>query len=174
MGRYKLATLVMMAFSAPVAAASLADFVPAEDKAGACWQRIYSADHLASHPDQQVTAMTFAMSFLKFDAENEGQHYFGIDVAMRDGRQGQTSGGCWVHDGAVRCGVDCDGGGLELSLDEAGNLRANLEAYGYMRIESECGGGEAESFELLPGADDRLYLLHRADAKACKGLFPSW
>ncbi|QYO78064.1 hypothetical protein [Devosia salina] len=64
---------------------------------------------------------------------------------------------------------------MELSLDEAGNLRADLDAYGYMRVETECGGGEgAETFELLPGLDDKVFLLHKAEAKVCKGLMPSW
>ena len=158
-----------------VLAAELTDFVPAEDGAAACWQRVYDGAHLAAHPDQQVTAMTLSMTFEKYDAADTGMHYFAVDVALRDGRKGTTAGGCWVYDGAVRCGVDCDGGGLELSLDGSGNLRADLEAYGYVRIESECGGGEeADTFELLPGIDDKLFLLHRAEAKVCKGLLPSW
>ena len=169
-----VAGLIIGSVSA-VGAAELTDFVPAEPGASACWQRIYSPDHLADHPDQQVTAMTFAMNFLKYDAEDAGLHYFGVDVTLRDGRSGTTGGGCWVYDGVVRCGVDCDGGGMELSLDDAGNLRADLDAYGYMRVESECGGGEEmETFELLPGVDDKLFLLHRADAKLCKALLPDW
>lgn len=175
MQRRYLVTAIAAISCLPALAAELTDFVPAEDGAVACWQRIYSPDHLAAHPDQQVTAMTLAMSFLKYDQEDEGLHYFGVDVALRDGRKGQTGGGCWVYDGVVRCGVDCDGGGLELSLDGSGNLRADLDAYGYMRIETECGGGEeAETFELLPGLDDKVFLLHKAEAKVCKGLMPSW
>ncbi|MHA6298810.1 hypothetical protein [Devosia sp. CAU 1758] len=158
-----------------VLAAELTEFVPAEDGAAACWQRVYDGEHLAAHPDQQVTAMTLSMSFEKYDAADSGMHYFAVDVALRDGRRGTTAGGCWVYDGAARCGVDCDGGGMELALDGTGNLLADLDAYGYMRVESECGGGEeAETFELLPGIDDKLFLLHRAEAKVCKSLLPSW
>ena len=175
MGRRLIMACLALLGAGPVSAAMLTDFVPAEDGAAACWQRIYDAGHLAAHPDQQVTAMTLSMSFDKYDAADPGLHYFALDVTLRDGRMGQTAGGCWVYDGAVRCGVDCDGGGLELSLDGSGNLRADLEAYGYVRIESECGGGEeADTFELLPGIDDKLFLLHRAEAKVCKGLLPSW
>jgi hypothetical protein len=172
--RFALVGLAVLA-AGPTLAAELTDFVPAKDGAAACWQRIYDGEHLATHPDQQVTAMTLSMSFEKYDAADEGLHYFAVDVALRDGRKGTTGGGCWVYDGVVRCGVDCDGGGMELSLDGSGNLLADLEAYGYMRVESECGGGEeAETFELLPGLDDKLFLLHKTEAKECKSLLPSW
>jgi hypothetical protein len=161
--------------AAAIGAAELADFVPAETDATSCWQRIYSEAHLASHPDQQVTAMTLLMSYEQFEDTSEGMHYFGVDVALRDGRKGTTGGGCWLSDGAVRCGVDCDGGGLELSLNADGSVLADLEAYGYIRIDSECGGGEgAESFPLEPGLDDKQFLLHVADAKQCKALLPTW
>jgi hypothetical protein len=124
-------------------AAELEDFVPAESGASACWQRLYDEAHLAGHPDQQVTAMTLLMSYLTFEDGSEGMHYFGLDVSLRDGRKGSTSGGCWLSEGTVRCGVDCDGGGLVLSRNADGSVLADLDAYGYIRIESECGGARA-------------------------------
>jgi hypothetical protein len=169
-----LAGLIIGSVSA-VGAAELSDFVPTEDGASACWQRLYEA-HLAGHPDQQVTAMTLLMSYLTFEDGSEGMHYFGLDVALRDGRKGTTSGGCWLSEGVVRCGVDCDGGGLVLSRNDDGSVLADLEAYGYISLESECGGGdgELESFPLEPGRDDKQFLLQPADAKLCKALLPEW
>jgi len=157
-----------------VVAAELTDFVPAEDGASACWQRIYDEAHLAAHPDQQVTAMTLSMSFARYDETDPGLHYFGLKVALRDGRHGTAAGGCHSYDGDVRCGVDCDGGGFALSLRDDGALRADLEAYGYVTIESGCGGGENETFALEPGLDDKLFLLHPTHAKVCKTLLPEW
>ena len=170
-----VAGLVIGSVSA-VSAAELTDFVPAEPGASACWQRLYDEAHLADHPDQQVTAMTLLMSYLTFEDGSEGMHYFGVDVSLRDGHKGATSGGCWASEGIVRCGVDCDGGGLVLSRNADGSVLADLEAYGYISLESECGGGEGEleSFALEPGLDDKQFLLQPAEAKQCKALLPEW
>lgn len=170
-----LAGLIIGSVSA-VGAAELSDFVPTEDGASACWQRLYDEAHLADHPDQQVTAMTLLMSYLTFEDGSEGMHYFGLDVSLRNGRKGTTSGGCWLSEGVVRCGVDCDGGGLALSRNDDGSVLADLEAYGYISLESECGGGDGElqSFPLEPGHDDKQFFLQPADAKLCKALLPEW
>ena len=169
------AGLVIVSASA-VGATELDDFVPAEAGASACWQRLYDETHLDGHPDQQVTAMTLLMSYLTFEDGSEGMRYFGLDVSLRDGRKGTTSGGCWLSEGTVRCGVDCDGGGLVLTRNGDGSVLADLEAYGYISLESECGGGEGEleSFPLEPGLDDKQFLLLPADAKLCKALAPEW
>jgi hypothetical protein len=175
MGLRGLVVSILALSAGAVAAAELADFIPAADGATACWQRIYDETHLAAHPDQQVTAMTFALTYEVFEQAQDGMHLFGLDVALRDGRKGTTSGSCSVHEGEVRCGVECDGGGLALDLREDGAVLADLEAYGYISMESECGSdGEMESFPLEPGLDDKQFLLHPADAKTCKALLPRW
>ncbi|MBJ3785315.1 hypothetical protein [Devosia sediminis] len=166
----------MMALSAAsVVAAELSDFLPAEDGATACWQRVYDEAHLASHPDQKVTQMTLAMAHKLFEGADEGMYVFGLDATLRDGTDGTTSGGCSAYEGEVRCGVDCDGGGLALELRDGGSVLADLEAYGYIRMESECGSdGEEASFPIEPGLDDKQFLLHVADAKVCKALTSRW
>ena len=176
MGLKAIVTGLIVGSASAAGAAELADFVPAEPGASACWQRLYDEAHLAGHPDQQVTAMTLLMSYLTFDDGSEGMHYFGLDVSLRDGRKGTTSGGCWLSEGVVRCGVDCDGGGLALTRNGDGSVLADLEAYGYISLESECGGGEGEleSFALEPGLDDKQFLLRPTDAKQCKALLPDW
>ena len=176
MGMKAIVAGLIIGSASAVGAAELTDFVPAEPGASACWQRLYDAAHLASHPDQQVTAMTLLMSYLTFDDGSDGMHYFGVDVSLRDGRKGTASGGCWQTEGVVRCGVDCDGGGFVLTRNGDGSALADLEAYGYISLESECGGGdgELESFPLEPGLDDKQFLLKPADAKLCKALLPEW
>lgn len=163
-----------MMLSGPVLAANLTDFLPAEVGASACWQRTYDQAHLNAHPDQQVTAMSFSMNYLTFEDDSEGFHVFGVEARLRDGRNGEGVGSCWADTaGIVRCGVDCDGGGLALRLDESGNLLADLEAMGYIRLEGGCDGAEdAEIFSLEPGLDDKLFLLHPTSAKVCKSLMP--
>lgn len=159
-------------------AVELTDFVAAEAGAQACWQRIYDAEHLATHPDQKVTQITFGIGFQPPDddiADPEGIYLFGLAASLRDGPKGVASGGCWVGDGVTRCSVDCDGGSVLIEKRGDGRLLIDLEATGYIALESECGGsGEYETFALEPGLDDKQFLLGPADAKACKGLVPTW
>lgn len=156
----------------------LTDFVAAEAGAESCWQRIYDAEHLAGHPNQKVTQMTFGIGFQPPEddiADEDGLFLFGLAAGLRDGAKGVASGGCWVHEGTARCGVDCDGGSVLIEKRADGKLLIDLEATGYIVLESECGGsGVYETFVLEPGLDDKQFLLSPADAKVCKGLVPTW
>jgi hypothetical protein len=161
-------------------AATFSDLVPQQDGASRCWQRIYSEDHLAGHPAQLVTALSFGAGFEPYeDPEHMGAPgltVFGMDVTLRGGKTGTTSGGCYLsHDGELNCGVECDGGGVIVDVRDNGDLLIDLEATGSIRMESECGGGDGiSSFALEPGSDDKQFLLHAVDPKLCKGLIPSW
>lgn len=180
MGPMRRVTLVLMLALAasPAVAQTLETLVDKRAGALSCWQRVYDAAHLESHPDQQVTAMTFGLGYQPPDdtmAAEDGLFIFGLSAALRDGKRGVTSGGCWPDGGTVRCGVDCDGGGVEVSKRPDGRLLIDLEATGYIRMESECGSdGEQESFPLEPGLDDKQFVLSPVAAKVCKALVPSW
>lgn len=176
MSRKRVVAGLLILASGAVVADELTDLVPAETGAAACWQRIYDAPHLAAHPDQQVAAMTLSLNFAAYDDTDPGMHYFGMDVTLRDGRRGETGGACRTNDdGRVNCGVECDGGGVQIRLRPDGSLLADLEAYGFIRVEGECASsGEGSSFSLEPGLDDKQFLLHPADGKLCKGLLTQW
>ncbi len=159
----------------PVVAQTLADFVPPRDGAITCWQRSYSEAHLAGHKDQMVTEMTFGMIYRAADAEYSEQVAFGMDVTLRDGRSGQAGGPCYENGNAIECGVECDGGGFVLEKRADGNLLLDLEQRGYVRVLGECSSGDEEaSFDLEAGKDDKQFLLHKTDAKICKGLLAGW
>ncbi|NMA98781.1 MAG: hypothetical protein GX970_11850 [Phyllobacteriaceae bacterium] len=154
-------------------------FVAAQDGAKSCWQRIYDAEHLRTHPDQQVTEVTFGMGYFEEGYEDEGATaytLFGLHAALRDGRHGSAGGGCWTDDkGVMTCSVDCDGGGVKLHDRDNGSLLLDLEATGGIRL-MECGS-EAEDdsfFTLEPGLDDKQFLVHPVAVKVCKGLIPDW
>jgi hypothetical protein len=162
----------------PALAQSMDDLVEARAGALSCWQRVYDTPHLQSHPDQQVTQMTFGVGYQPPDddiADQEGLYLFGMAASLRNGSDGTTSGSCFSEDGEMRCGVDCDGGGVSLSKRSDGKLLVDLETYGRIWLESECGGGSgAVSFELEAGLDDKLFLLSPVAAKLCKSLVPTW
>lgn len=170
--------LALTVFATPALAQTLSDLVEAHGGAISCWQRLYDAPHLASHPEQQVTEITFALSYEPPDesiAEEEGFYLFGMAASLRNGLAGTAGGGCWMDEGQMRCGVDCDGGGVVIKDRDDGKLLVDLEATGYVRMQSECsGGGESESFALEPGLDDKQFLLSPVAAKVCKALVPTW
>jgi hypothetical protein len=147
-----------------VAAEELSSFVAAQDGARECWSRLYSAEHLAEHPDQLVTAMHFTMQFAG------DFHYFQLDADLRGGQSGRATGGCYEYEGAVSCGVECDGGGVHLSHGADGKIVLDLTDYGYIRMTDSCGEDEAGGFALEAGKDDKQFLLSPAIGKACKPL----
>ena len=147
-----------------VAAEELSSFVAAQDGARACWSRQYSAEHLAAHPDQLVTAMAFTMQF------GQDFHLFQLDADLRGGQTGRATGTCSEYEGKISCGVDCDGGGVLLSHGADGKVLLDLTDYGYIRMTDSCGEDEADGFSLEAGKDDREFLLSPATGKACKPL----
>jgi hypothetical protein len=176
MRRLALVTGLMIAAS-PVAAETLDDLVGRQADAVSCWQRVYDDAHLASHPDQQVTKMTFALGFQSLAGmatDRDGLFVFGMSAALRDGKRGVTSGECRQDETGIRCAVECDGGGVYISSRSDGSLLIDLEPTGYISMESECAGdGEQETFPLEPGLDDKQFLLGAIDSKLCKGIVPT-
>lgn len=173
------ATWVSVASAMLCVNAAAQPFVAAENGATSCWQRIYDAEHLRTHPDQNVSEVTFSMGYFEESFEDEGATaftLFGIHAALRDGRHGSAGGGCWTDDeGMMTCSVDCDGGGVELRSRDNGSLLLDLEATGGIRL-MDCGSEDEEEnfFTLEPGLDDKQFLVHPVAAKVCKGLIPDW
>ena len=180
MKRRMIATVIATFITVPMAGAATLDQLVAQTNGSmTCWQRQYDEAHLKSHPDQQVTAMTFGAEFHRHEdpePDNPGLTLFGMSVALRDGKSGVASGGCWLGEaGQLRCGVDCDGGGVALKLRDDGSLLIDLEATGYIRMEGECGGGmEDATFPLEPGLDDKQFLLHPVKTALCEPIMPRW
>jgi hypothetical protein len=171
MKRLMLSILATLACTA-VPAQDLA--VAARDGESGCWRRDYDPAHLAAHPDQQVTAMALAIVYRD---RGDGLPYYayGLEASLRDGWRGMAQSTCHPYGAVLRCSVDCDGGGVDVSRRDNGDVLVDLEAVGYIVLTGGCGAEEGEeTFELTPGKDDRQFLLHAADAKLCRGLMPDW
>src|SRR5262245_8807335 len=100
---------------------------PPGGKAYACFVRRYDPDHLARHPKQKVASMKLLVS-AEYDKEDKQLHNsfrLGFKYRHRSG-DFDSSGACGSHvvllndGGEVRfgCGVDCDGGGIEVALSK--------------------------------------------------------
>lgn len=158
----RLVTLVFLAgFSLPLQAQS----APPEG----CYERNYSAAHLAKNPDQIVAQI--AVKFGQRAAERIAQ------MAVLTANQGhvQASGNgnrlldqflfCFApKDGDKNwtCRVECDGGGMEIKRADANTLLFRTDTL-YVGDANECGGpvnlaekiNQSVTYKLTRVADDQ-------------------
>jgi hypothetical protein len=99
---------------------------------------------------------------------------FRLSLQYRDRRGVFNSSGECGHvetagTGRFGCGVDCDGGGIEVAL--AKNDKSILVKVKRIRVwRANAPDDDARSQSLLGGADDRLFRLDRARLDDCKSL----
>ncbi|WP_422041394.1 hypothetical protein [Roseibium sp.] len=120
---------------------------------GACYSRVYSTDHLAAHPGQQVARIWFTA-----DPTMRPDDYaivLKFAFTLRDGRFYQSFAYCRA-DGS--CGTEGDGGRIRFTL-RGQNLRMSI--VDYLIVE-----GEDFSPDLMQ-SDDRVFLLYPAPQAEC-------
>ena len=149
---------------------------PPGKKAYACFVRRYDADHLARHPKQKVGAMQLLMTEEIPSDQNTTNYSFRLGLKYRHRRGDFDSSGDCGHVVAedtgkeIRfgCGVDCDGGGIEVALS-----KDDMSAV--IRLERitvwQRNKPDDEPSDLLTaGADDKVFRLDRADNGECAEL----
>jgi len=140
---------------------------PLGAKTYACFVRRYDASHLAQHPKQKVSAMKLLVS-----AEAEDKT---IDLGFRYRHCADSfdSSGFCNHavaensGGEIRlgCGVDCEGGGIEVAMKDHRSALIRLER---IRIWERNKVDDDVGDDLVAGADDRIF--ERADLHECSEL----
>jgi hypothetical protein len=110
--------------------------LPPEPGRKACWRRVYDANHLAAHPQQKVTELTF---FLRVSGYDAGGRYvfknpdhimynFAISLKRRGNKRALTTSGDCLGEKTVQCVVDCDSGGVTIdNLPSGDGLSIGLE-----------------------------------------------
>jgi len=135
---------------------------PESENAPACYARLYDAKHLASHPDQKVTAMELRLVLRTAGSDDEPGigHLFQMRVKTRGSKDTLSgTGPCMVEGGKVFCGIECDGGGVFVKKRDDGSLLVSFDDMWGIRLAGDCGEDEADGKELLPGKDDRSFRL---------------
>ena len=150
--------------------------LPPEPGGKACWRRVYDAKHLAAHPQQKVTEVTF---FLRVSAYDAGDGYvfknpdhivynFANSLKRRGNKRALAIGGDCLGDNAVECVVDCDGGGVTIDKLLSGDgLSITLDSDGI------AFGGDCSTTRgtwVRPGSDDTVFHLDPVPVEACKTL----
>jgi hypothetical protein len=143
----------------------------------ACFSRHYDAQHLAEHPLQKVSVMKLLVSAER-DAEDKKLAYsFRLGVNFRNRPGDFDSSGDCAHltgDDAEKqkidfgCGVDCDGGGINVNLaQDNASVIVKLDS---IRIWKGKDYDEDAATSLNAGADDKVFRLDRTTINDCAAL----
>ena len=166
-------------------APALKDLLAPKHRNEICFTRSYDDAHLKQHPKQKVREMSFLVEVEHLKDDNLYRYNFTMRVGIRGQKKRlQTSGECgWAYaeqpsqNAVIRCGVECDGGGVTIEQQRGtNNLLVHLAEVndsgqrraGRIRM-AACGeDDEANSVDLVSGADDRTFRLTKAPASICR------
>ena len=158
--------------------AKLKALLPPGPDAKLCLARSYDARHLKRHPDQTVTKVVLYLRYVPLSDEDgtlvsteDGgteKRAFRYDFTFAATVKGKgtyyAAGDCASAEG-IGCGVDCDGGGIEIEpLAEKETVLMRLER---IRMTPGCEGEGAE-VDLEGGEDDKVFKLRPAPLSVCK------
>src|SRR5262245_49127293 len=99
---------------------------PPSHKTYACFVRRYDANHLARHPKQKVSAMKLLVTAEDAPEDKAVNYSFCLGFKYRHRAGNFDSSGFCGHDvtensgSEIRlgCGVDCEGGGIEVAMKD--------------------------------------------------------
>lgn len=159
--------------------------LPGHNPVSACFVRRYDATHLAQHPKQKVTQMLLLLKAHEVVDDGGAGYAFVIGITQRGKKGLYDSGGSCGHvraegEGPVthlRCGVDCDGGGVDIEMAKGDkSLLVRLESgisINRPGTNQDPDEGMEERETLIPGADDKVFRLDRVSIEECARLFPN-
>ena len=138
-----------------------------------CFSRVYDGAHLAQHRQQNVRTM---LLLVKGNLEENAPSYaLRMGVTFRaSGTHFESSGDCGaIHDadtggtGIAHCGVDCDGGEIDVAIKDAKSVLVSIpEGARIWRAGSDDDSDHRKRF----GADDKLFRLDRTALTQCLSL----
>lgn len=153
------------------ALALLASPAMAQDLPLGCFARDYSAAHLSQNPQQNVAALR--LTFRPGTDASGGAPTMEVQVRLADQARARAEGlggavlsqtaYCFIDEtGGWACGVECDGGTLEIARLEGDTLDVSTRYFLVGEVE-DCGG----AFDLAEGAGATTYRLTKAGATTC-------
>lgn len=148
---------------------------PPGAKAYACFVRRYDANHLAQHPKQKVSAMKLLVTAEEAPEDKIINYSFRLGFKYRHRAGNFDSSGYCSHivvehaGGEIRlgCGVDCEGGGIEVAMKDDKSALIRLER---IRIWERNKPDDDASNDLVAGADDKIFRVDRSDLHECSEL----
>ena len=190
---------VAWAATAAQAATPLDDLIAPKPGNSACFSRVYDAEHLRKNPKQTTTSMTVWLAYDKATSAPAVLLPPGLGIAITrrgDSEPLFANGGCSWDEGVNRdvqdrpliknfkktVGISCmmlarpdvfdvssaeEGGYLIL---DPGKDKDTLMVYLDTGLAMVKRADRAKDTFVKFGADDRVFVLHRSDAKACNAV----
>jgi hypothetical protein len=148
---------------------------PFGQKTYACFVRRYDANHLAQHPKQKVSTMKLLVTAEVPPEEETINYSFRLGVKYRHRAGNFDSSGYCRHvvaedkGGEIHfgCGVDCDGGGIDVAMKDDKSAIVELER---IRMWDRKKPDEEGGNDLEAGADDKTFRVDRANLSECAEL----
>ncbi|MEP4038212.1 MULTISPECIES: hypothetical protein [unclassified Pseudophaeobacter] len=157
----KISLFCLALFAAlPAAAQSISNHF--EKHSDSCYQRFYSASHLASHPVQKVEAIQLSHFNHESRAMPGGEMNLRIAVRLRGRSTWQTPVICRSQGNRLSCGVECDGGRFDVVVKNGSSI---LITGGTDIYFSDCNA-KPRILERAP--DDKVFMLHRQPLSNCR------
>jgi hypothetical protein len=141
----------------------------------ACFNRVYDPAHLAQHPRQNVRTMQL---LVKVSQHPDGTNY-GVRIGVtfrKSGAHFESAGDCSsIHDntgdkaGVAHCGVDCDGGSIDVALKDAKSVLVSIPN-GARIWRPGSDGDEPGNARKRFGADDKMFRVDKVALTQCLAL----
>jgi hypothetical protein len=145
-----------------------------------CFSRVYDAGHLAQHSRQNVRTM---LLLVRADANDSNEPRYALDsnqtrYALRlgvtfrkSGARFESAGACGpIHDstngsaGVAHCGVDCDGGSIDVAIKDAKSVLVSIpEGARFWRANANDDSDQRKRF----GPDDKAFRLDKVALTEC-------
>lgn len=140
---------------------------PGDARVAACFARQYTPGHLATHPQQNVTAMHLLVDST-VDEEGTRGYALSIGTLFRGVQdQLQLAGYCGSSlEGKtlLSCGIECDGGQIDVRLRDAKSILVEIP-FGARTWDPDSAVVMPATAEF--GEDDKLFRLDRVDINEC-------
>jgi hypothetical protein len=147
---------------------------PGDKPTSVCFSRVYDDTHLSTHPQQNVRTMHMIVTSRVEEGNRTYELRLGVNF-KNSKRKFETSGSCGSthgkgedpkENGTVHCGVDCDGGGIDVALRDSKSLRVAIPA-GARLYRAGSNDGPPTNGRKNFGSDDKLFRLDRANFSEC-------
>ena len=132
----------------------------------ACFARRYDAAHLASHARQNVTSMLLLVSTAAAESGVPESYSVSIGVKFRNRKpQFDVDGFCGRAEAGLGCGVDCDGGKIDVALRDGKSVRVGIPEGARVSRPGDTSeqGERGKTF----GTDDKVFRLDRTKLQDC-------
>jgi hypothetical protein len=144
----------------------------------ACFTRVYDPGHLAQHPKQNVRTMLLLVTG-NAESGADPSYQLGLGVTFRkSGTHFESAGECGAIHGdggapgsgnVAHCGVDCDGGSINVAIKDEKSVLVSIPA-GARLWRAGSNGDDSGNARRRFGADDKVFRLDKAALTQCLSL----